>query len=273
MNPTSVGTQGLAFAAALVVADALLSAALGLGIGRALLIGAARCVVQLLLVGLVLAVAFGSASPWLVAGLLAVMFLAATREIDARQRRRLAGLGGRTLGGMVAVLATLVTVLPALATLDAAPWWAPQVVIPLAGIALGTVMNGVGIALDGFTTLVVRERAAIEARLALGASRAEALRDARREVMRSGVTHIVNQMAAAGLITLPGMMSGQILAGQPPVEAAKAQIFVLLLLAAATGLGVMGVVALAARRLTDSRDRLRLDRLVTSKGSAPARSR
>jgi len=265
MNPTTVGTPTLAFAAAMVVADALLSALLGLGIGRALLVAATRCAVQLLLVGLVLAVAFASASPWLVAGVVAVMFAAAAREIDARQRQRLVGIGGRTLGGAVAVAATLVTVLPALATLGATPWYAPQVVIPLAGIAMGTVMNGVGIALDSFTTLVTRERVAIEARLALGASRVEALRDVRREVMRTGITHIVNQMAAAGLITLPGMMTGQILAGQAPVEAAKAQIFVLLLLAAATGLGVIGVVALAVHRVTDARDRLRLDRLVKAR--------
>ncbi|WP_028310877.1 ABC transporter permease [Derxia gummosa] len=265
MNPITTGTGALAFAAGMLLADALLSAALDLGIGRALLVGGLRCGVQLLLVGLVLTMVFGSSSPWLAGGVLLVMCLAAAREIDARQRRRFAGPGGRAIGGAMAVLATLITVVPALATLDATPWYSPQMLIPLAGIALGTVMNGVGLALDSFTTLVTRERAAIEARLALGAGRFAALRDARREVMRTGVIHIVNQMSAAGIITLPGMMTGQILAGQPPVEAAKAQIFVLLLLAAATGLGVLGVVTLAVHRVTDARDRLRLDRLVKVK--------
>ena len=72
---------------------------------------------------------------------------------------------------------------------------------------------------------------------------------------------IVNQMSAAGIITLPGMMTGQILAGMLPLEAAKYQILVLLLLAGGAGLGAIGAAYAALWRVTDERDRLRLDRL------------
>ena len=57
------------------------------------------------------------------------------------------------------------------------------------------------------------------------------------------------------------LMTGQILAGMPPFEAAKYQILVLLLLAGGAGLGAIGATWLAVRRVTDHRDRLRLDRL------------
>jgi putative ABC transport system permease protein len=68
-------------------------------------------------------------------------------------------------------------------------------------------------------------------------------------------------MSAAGIITLPGIMTGQILAGMDPVEAVKYQILLMFLLAGSSGLTSVGVAFLAAWRLTDSRQRLRLDRL------------
>jgi putative ABC transport system permease protein len=70
-------------------------------------------------------------------------------------------------------------------------------------------------------------------------------------------------MSAAGIITLPGMMTGQILAGMDPVEAVKYQILIMFLLAGGTGFGVLGAVYGAAWRVTDERHRLRLDRVTT----------
>jgi putative ABC transport system permease protein len=83
--------------------------------------------------------------------------------------------------------------------------------------------------------------------------------------MRSGLMPIINSMAAAGVVSLPGMMTGQILAGAPPLEAVKYQILIMFLIAGGTGLGTMLAVWLGAKRLFDNRERLRLDRL------APAR--
>jgi putative ABC transport system permease protein len=68
-------------------------------------------------------------------------------------------------------------------------------------------------------------------------------------------------MAIVGLVSLPGMMTGQILAGAPPMEAVKYQILIMFLIAGGTGLGSMVAVWLGSRRLFDQRDRLRLDRL------------
>jgi len=129
------------------------------------------------------------------------------------------------------------------------------------GILLGSVMNGVSVSLNAFNTSLVRERPAIEAQLALGASRYAALKPLQRSALRSGLIPIINQMSAAGIITLPGMMTGQILAGLAPFEAAKYQILILLLLCGGAGLGAMAATSLAVWRATDARDRLRLDRL------------
>jgi putative ABC transport system permease protein len=72
---------------------------------------------------------------------------------------------------------------------------------------------------------------------------------------------VVNAMAAAGIVILPGIMTGQILAGAPPVEAVKYQILIMLLLSASSGLALLLAVWLAGRRLFDERHRLRLDRV------------
>ncbi len=72
---------------------------------------------------------------------------------------------------------------------------------------------------------------------------------------------IINAMAAAGIVSLPGMMTGQILAGAPPLEAVNYQILIMFMIAAGTGFGTLVAVVLGSRRLFDKRQRLRLERL------------
>jgi putative ABC transport system permease protein len=72
---------------------------------------------------------------------------------------------------------------------------------------------------------------------------------------------VANQMSAAGIITLPGIMTGQLLAGMEPMEAVKYQVLLMFLLAGASGLAAVGAALLAVRALSDGRDRLRVDRL------------
>ena len=97
----------------------------------------------------------------------------------------------------------------------------------------------------------------------LGRSYRVAMRPLVADSIRRGLMPAVNQMAAAGLATLPGTMTGQILAGADPVEAVKYQILLMLLLSGAGGLAAGIAAMLAARRLTDPRGRLRLDRMAT----------
>lgn len=80
-------------------------------------------------------------------------------------------------------------------------------------------------------------------------------------MQRIGLLPVISQMSAAGIVTLPGIMTGQILAGLDPLEAIKYQILLMFLLAGSSGLAAMIVARLAARSLTDARQRLRLDRL------------
>ena len=95
----------------------------------------------------------------------------------------------------------------------------------------------------------------------LGASRQVAAAPITRAALRSALIPVINSMAATGVVALPGMMTGQILGGVPPVEAVKYQVLVMFLIAGGTGLGAVAAVLGGVYRLTDGRHRLRLDRL------------
>jgi putative ABC transport system permease protein len=128
---------------------------------------------------------------------------------------------------------------------------------------LGNTMTGISLGLQTLTIGLVRDRAAAEARLTLGATRWQALLPVTRDALRSALMPIVNSMAATGLVFLPGMMTGQILAGAEPREAVKYQMLVMFLIAGGTGIGALSAVIGGVYRLTDTRHRLRLDRLAS----------
>jgi len=254
--------RDLAFAALLIGINAALSVGFRLGLERRLLIAAARMTVQLLLVGLVLKALFAAASPWLTAAIAAVMIGFAAYEIRARQTRTFAGVWTYGIGGGSMVIAGVtVTVLALTTQIGADPWYDPRYAIPLLGMILGNAMTGVSLGLDRLLTAAARERVAIEARLSLGEDFATASETITREAVRGGLIPVINSMSAAGLVFLPGMMTGQILAGIEPVEAVKYQLLVMFLIAGGTGLGVLAAVLSGRRLLTDGRHRLRLDRL------------
>lgn len=254
----------LALAASLVVALAVLSWQQRLGIGRRMLIASLRSTVQLLLLGLVLKALFNAVNPWIVSALAMLMLAVAGYEVMARQTYRLKGPWGYGTGTLSMFLSSFsITLLALLVIVQPAPWYTPQYAIPLLGMLLGNTMTGIAVALDNLTSQASKRRSEIEARLSLGQPAADAIRDIQRDALRAGLIPIINAMTTAGVVSLPGMMTGQILAGSPPMEAAKYQLMILFLIAAGTGLGSMSAVMLGSRRLFDSRERFCHDRLTS----------
>jgi len=252
----------IALAAALVLINAALSLRLELGLERRFLIAAVRMAVQLTLVGLVLKALFAVASPvWTgLAALLMILF--AGREVMARQERRFLGWWGYGLGTSAMMTAALLVTVFGLATqVRPDPWYDPRFAIPILGMILGNTMTGVALGMHTLTNGAVRDRAAIEAQLALGRTRSEAMRGTVRDTLRTAMIPIVNSMSATGLVALPGMMTGQILSGVDPIEAVKYQLLISFLIAGGTAMGALAAVQAGARRLCDNRHRLRLDRL------------
>jgi putative ABC transport system permease protein len=217
----------LVIAALLVLALALLSLRLQAGVSRQLLVAAARTAIQLTLIGLVLKTLFANVHLAWVTLMAVFMLLVAGREVMVRQKRRFRGWWGYALGTVSMFLSSFtVTVFALVVILGDTPWYTPQYAIPM-----------------------------------LGQRWDEAISAIRQQAVSSGLIPIINAMAAAGVISLPGMMTGQILAGAPPVEAVKYQILIMFLITVGTGLGTLSAVTIGSRRLFDARQRLCLDRL------------
>src|SRR5262249_41040691 len=96
---------------------------------------------------------------------------------------------------------------------------------------------------------LVARRDLVETSLALGATSWEAARGPIRQAVRTGMIPMINSMMVTGIVSLPGMMTGQLLSGVSPLEAVKYQIVILFLIASGTALGTVSVVLLSFRKL------------------------
>ena len=252
----------LAIAAVLVLLLALVSWRSGAGLERRLLWSALRTTLQLLFIGWILKLLFAQTNPLWIALMATIMLLFAGREVMSRQHRSFGGFWGYGMGTMAMFVSSFSIALIALQLIiRPEPWYLPQYAIPLLGMLLGNTMNGISLGLDRLTSSAWEQRHQIEAKLMLGFSAKEAMAPLRRDAIRVGMIPMINAMAAAGVISLPGMMTGQILAGAAPMEAVKYQILMMLLITVGTGFGTLVAISAGALRLFDERERLRLDRL------------
>ena len=245
-------------AALLILANGALSVALQLGLGRRLLVAALRTILQLLLVGLVLQKIF-TLNHWLpIVGLALVMVLIAGHAAVRRTSRRYPGIWlSSTLSILVSSWVIAGLALGAIVRVD--PWYLPQYAIPLLGMILGNALTGISLGLDRFAEALVQGKDQVELYLTLGATRWEAALPAIRQAVRTGMIPIRNSMTVFGLVCLPGMMTGQLLAGVPPSEAVKYQIVIMFLIASVTALGTVGAVLLSYLRLFNRRHQFLVD--------------
>ncbi len=253
-----IGPVDLLLAAGLVLVAGAVSVALQLGLGRRLALASVRTVVQLLLIGYVLEAVFDLATLPAILALAVVMILAAARAAVRRPSRTFGG-AFRHAAGTLLLVSLAVTVTVTAVVLQTDPWFRPRYFVPLLGMILGNGLTGISLGLDSLLAALVEKRHQVEAELALGATSWEAARPHVREAVRRGLIPLINTMMVVGLVSIPGMMTGQILAGADPIAAVKYQIVVMFMIAAATSLGCMGVVLLAYRRLFTARHQLCLD--------------
>lgn len=243
----SNGQVGLA--ALLIVVNGAASIALQLRLERTLAIASVRTIVQLALVGLVLEWVF-QAQHWYYVLLLALVMtitagVAAANRVDRRYPKM-------RWDALLAVWASswLVTGYVLLAVLQrGAQWYDPQYLAPLLGMVLGNALTGISLGLGTMTESLSARRGEVETLLALGATRWEAALGAIQHAVRTGMIPIVNSMMIVGVVSLPGMMTGQLLSGTAPLDAVKYQIVVMFMIAAATALGTVAAVLLSYRRL------------------------
>ena len=236
----------------LILINGGISIALGLKMERSLAIASVRTVVQLILIGLVLESVFRWDRWYVVLGLACVMTLIAGLTAAQRNERRYPGLWFNTV---VSIWGSswIVTAFALFAVMQGIDkWYQPQYAIPLLGMVLGNTLNGISLGLNTLVESLVTGRDRVEAQLALGATRWEAARPPVQRAVRTGMIPIINSMMVVGIVSLPGMMTGQLVSGMAPIQAVKYQIVIMFLVASATALGTVGVVTLSFLRLFTS---------------------
>jgi putative ABC transport system permease protein len=203
-----------------------------LGLGRSFH-AIARMLLQLSLIGYILVYVFQAKSGLIICGVLAVMLLAASwvalNTVDLRKSSLFpASLASVLLGGGT----TLLLITQGVLQLD--PWYHPSYMIPLAGMIFAASMTNISLAL---------ERLHAELNNGLTFTRA------REIAFRTSMIPVMNSFFAVGLISLPGMMTGQILSGVSPLIAVRYQIMVMCMIFGAAGLSTVCFLTLVRKRL------------------------
>ena len=256
----TIGYGQLALSALLMLVNVGLSVGLKLGLEQSLAIASLRMVVQLLLIGFVLEWLFTQENPFLILAISLIMASIAGIAAVNRTSRRFPGIYWNSLLSVL-VASSLVTGLSVAGIIQVQPWFDPQYLIPLLGMVFGNTLTGISLGLDRFMEGVTTQRDQIETLLTLGATRWEAAHAQVQEAIRTGMIPTINSMMVMGLVSLPGMMTGQILAGANPIDAVRYQIVIVFMIASGAALGTFGVVLLAFRRLLSPDHQLRLDRM------------
>jgi putative ABC transport system permease protein len=211
-----------------------------LGLARDFMVGAIRTIVQLLLVGYVLVYIFAFGRWYITVAALLLMTAVATFAAVGRQkvtRRKKVGGGLHRITGVAMLLGsgfTLVYISTLVVRVH--PWYDPRYMIPIFGMIVGSAMNGASIALERLAAEMEARKAEIEAYLALGATYQQATRQVVRQALRAALIPTVNALMVVGIVTLPGMMTGQILAGSSPLTAVRYQIVVVFMQTAAVAI-------------------------------------
>ena len=207
-----------------------------------------RMTIQLVAVGFLLKYVFQVRLPILIAAIFLFMSFNASRIVIARSGIsfpyvHLLVFAGITIGpGLVLLFFIGIVVSPI-------PWYNPRFLIPIAGMILGNSMNGSALALERYFGECKITLPKIKTLISLGATENEASRNAYRKAYRAGLLPTLISMSSMGIVSLPGMMTGQILGGSPPLIAIKYQIGIMLAILSAVAISIFIILSLEQHQL------------------------
>lgn len=247
MGPVPIGPAQLALCLLFVLIAGAASLALGLRLERDLLWGSVRAFAQLLLVGIILDTVFALDRAILVLGVFIFMVFWAAHAVRGRVADGDVGVFLPTFVSMVTSY-LVVTIVVTAVIIRVDPWWSPQYFIPIGGMIAGNSMNAISVSLERLLRDLRQQRPQIELALILGATGAQATAPILRAAVRAGMIPSINALMTVGLVSLPGMMTGQILSGTAPGDAVRYQIVVMLMLVASTAIGATLVTYVVRRR-------------------------
>ena len=212
------------------------------------LVAVVRMAVQFALVGFYLGFVFDYNRPWLT--LLWTAMIIAVAAHTALHRSK---FSWREMGGPMCLALFLGMIVPLVFIMMLVerelPFLTAATTIPFCGMIMGHVMKNVIIALRSLKTDARERRREIEYAIALGATKAEAMMPGFRRAMADALSPHIANMAAAGLVILPGMMTGVMIGGASPVAAVEYQWLLLTSVFAAKAITIVLAMKFAVRNL------------------------
>ncbi|MEZ0576877.1 ABC transporter permease [Halodesulfovibrio aestuarii] len=243
----SISWTQLMIALGLVSFSAAASLYYHLKLERDLFVGVIRTFAQLLAMGYLLNILFGLNNAFLVLAVYATMTLISVHIVHSRvKEKQVAYFAPTTFAVMLSYFLITITVTKVIIGTD--PWWSPQYFIPIGGMIAGNSMNALSLTLERFFSELRSKREQVEMYLCHGANYKEATEEIFRTSLRAGMIPAINSLMSVGLVSIPGMMTGQILAGANPQEAVRYQIVVMLMLVGSTALAAILVLLLVRKR-------------------------
>ncbi len=242
-----IGDFQLALALLFIAVAAAASLFYRLRLERDLFLGTLRTFLQLFLMGYALTFIFKFSNPLLVLSIYVMMISFAAWIVRGRIREKAVSFFPPTLLSML-VGYLLVTALVTGVVVRSDPWWHPQYFIPIGGMVVGNSMTAIALTLERLFSELRSRRDEVEMRLALGADYREASADTFRNALKAGMMPSINSMMGVGIVFIPGMMTGQILAGADPLVSIRYQIVVMLMLVGSTAVSSFIVTGLVRRR-------------------------
>lgn len=233
----------LALAFLYVVAVVLIVRRMGIPREMQIITASLRMTIQLVIAGYVLIYVFDSEALWLIALILVGMETFAIFNAIRRTNMQLSTAMKRIVAVAIPAGTLLSLAFFLIAVVGGDSWRDPQYVIPLAGMIVGNAMTGVSLGVVRMMDGVLMQRATIESALMLGATPKMATRGIVRNAFDAALLPTINAMVGIGIVSLPGMMTGQILSGTSPLIAIRYQIAIML--------GIMGSVAFSVLILVE----------------------
>lgn len=202
-----------------------------------LIVGTLRCFAQLMAVGYFLKVIFDANKWYWVALTLLVMLLVAAYEAVRRQEKKSAAfflivMASLSFSTLLIMGVTLYFIL------KVEPWYNPQYIIPMMGMLVGNSTTGAALLINRLRSEIRDNREKIEAKLSLGASAKEAVHKHLQSSIQSSMIPSINSLMVVGIVSLPGMMTGQIIAGADPVDSVRYQVIIMYIITASVSISI-----------------------------------
>ncbi|KAJ3196535.1 hypothetical protein HK101_008544 [Irineochytrium annulatum] len=251
--PDKLGWDNVAIGSSLILVNAAISIYFGLGLATSLAISTVRCIVQLTILGMILNTVFDHDTPGVVSLLALTMMTISAVEVYSRVKSRYLHMFPSVWLSMV-LSTLLVSYIGNNFAIKAQPWYNARDYITI-------LVSGVAVGITSTITQLSDHKERIELYLAFGASRWEAARPVSVEAIRLALLPHINMMSVIGLISIPGMMTGQILGGASINDAVKYQMLIMFMVMASVGLATVSAVVVCLYICFDGESRLRLDRI------------